>query len=79
MSIPIAEEYIDFMDLESGFKLTSPEIKMYARRMKDFAKIHVEAALKAAGEKAIEIQTPDKRKYVSKKAIIASYSLDNIK
>jgi hypothetical protein len=46
--IPTAEEYIDFMDLESGFKLTPTEIKIYGRRMKDFAKLHVEAALKKA-------------------------------
>ena len=52
----------------------------------EFAQYHVKLALEAAGEKAAlalseaqEIQKEDSRKYVSKKAIINSYPLENIK
>jgi len=44
-----------------------------------FAKLHVEAALKAAANKAVEIQKPTSRKYVSKKELKACYPLTNIK
>lgn len=45
----------------------------------EFAKIKTREALHVAGEKAIEIQRLDNRKYVSKKRLIASYPLKNIK
>lgn len=48
--------------------------------MKDFAKLHVEAALKAASEKAIAIPSEeDIEEYVDKDSILNSYPLKNIK
>ena len=45
----------------------------------EFAKYHVEQALKEASKAALDKQNPDNRKYVSKKLIINSYPLTNIK
>jgi len=76
MSIPTAEEVLnkEFVGTLNGETYIS-----VLNAMKIFTRICVSDALNTAGDKAIQIQTPDKRKYVSKKAIIASYSLENIK
>ena len=48
-------------------------------RMIAFAKLHVKAALEAAGNIAIMRQKPTSRIYVSKKLILASYPESKIK
>jgi len=48
---PTAKEFITVFDRESGFELSEYELKVYSKRVVEFAKLHVEAALKAAAEK----------------------------
>ena len=75
-----AEEFISDIEMIPAYE-GEGKYEKYLLREKfiEFAKLHVEAALKAASEKATEIQKPDSRKYVSKRAIINSYPLINIK
>ena len=68
MKTPTAREFYDVHDSDDAVVM-----------MIDFAKMHVEAALEAACNKAVEIQKPTSRKYVSKKELKASYPLENIK
>ena len=67
-----AKELFDKMISEND-EATSTEM------MIEFAKLHVQAALEAASNKAVEIQKPTSRKYVSKKELKDSYPLTNIK
>lgn len=67
-----AKELFDKMISEND-EATSTEM------MIEFAKLHVQAALEAAANKAVEIQKPTSRKYVSKKELKDSYLLTNIK
>lgn len=76
-NIPTAEEFV----LKDGDGYLAGDYtprEVYAL-MIEFAKLHVEAALKAAANKAVEIQKPTSRKYVSKKELKACYPLENIK
>lgn len=72
-----AEEFkndYDILDYDE-YVFSGVNEKELSQMLIDFAKMHVEAALKAASENAIKIQNPDNRKYVSKKAIIGSYPI----
>lgn len=82
--IPTAEEFLEKKAKEWGWKSfqeadLEANHSFYKDCLRGFAMLHRQEALEAAGNKAIEIQTPDTRKYVSKKAILNSYSSDNIK
>jgi len=84
MSIPTAEDILtggfykdEWWELMSYLNTdVTPSI---IRAMRKYTTLHVEAALKAAGEKAKEIQKIDNRKYVSAKSILNAYHLENIK
>ena len=77
--IPKAEEYFDnFKDLPKHMDETiSSDI---ARVMIEFAKLHVEAALKAAAKRHRETQTYEiEHKDIVNSAILNAYPLTNIK
>lgn len=73
---------------ESGFQLSSgQQLRIFERKMIEFAKLHVQQALKAASEKA-EIATEYDNPFnlsmghsyiVDRDSILNAYSLDNIK
>lgn len=84
MSTPTAEEFWKESSPDEKFGMLAELKKHHLDKhvfeaMKRFAKLHVEAALEAAAAKAVEIQKPTARKYVSKKELIGSYPLTNIK
>ena len=83
--IPTAEEFI-----RNSLVLTNAYNKEVEQKMIEFAKLHVEAALKAASEKAKIINDPDSYcgntgseyppdQIISKDSILNSYLLDLIK
>jgi hypothetical protein len=78
--IPTAEEYFDkkypdFEALDSGNIWVNIEESMI-----EFARLHVQAALEAASEKAIVIPSEeDIEEYLDKDSIINAYLLTNIK
>jgi hypothetical protein len=80
-NIPTAEEFLK--DLQHEYEETG-EYKMYfaidiPNKLKEFAKLHVEAALKAAYDN-IEYTTVDSSvPYVVEESILNSYPLTNIK
>jgi hypothetical protein len=80
-NIPTAEEFLK--DLQHEYEETG-EYKMYfaidiPNKLKEFAKLHVEAALKAAYDN-IEYTTVDSSvPYVVEGSILNSYPLSNIK
>ena len=67
--IPTAEEFLIIND-DKDFRLSMSGTYV-SEMMIEFAKLHVEAALKEASEKFDH--------YSNKNAILGSYSLDNIK
>lgn len=73
------EEYIKNHPYVDSFLSSAQGYDVLQTFMINFAKLKVKDALECAGEKAIEIQRTDNRKYVSKKAIINSYNLEDIK
>ena len=87
--IPTAEEFaeanqyeLDYYD-EGGYQ--GIEVKSFAIKLREFAKLHVEAALRAASVSA-EIENcgnpydpSDDSKCVSETSILNAYPLDNIK
>lgn len=76
MSIPTAEEFlIIFPDTESGFKLSDIEVKLYSKKMIEFAKLHVQEALKEASEIADDWENSGELA----PEILNAYSLENIK
>lgn len=73
-----AEEFFEEQIGGLYFSNTMGKLDIY-EVMKDFAKLHVEAALKAASEKA-EITYLNKYNLeIDKESILNSYPLDNIK
>ena len=76
--IPTAEEYwlktSEVSDISKGLIKPSSCTKF----MIEFAKMHVEAALKAASERA-DLTDNGSFPYVDKASILNSYSLSNIK
>ena len=87
--IPTAEEFAERnqYDLESHDEggYLGIDTKIFAEKLIEFAKLHVEAALKAASEKAsltdfayefLQEGAPDA---IDKDTILNSYSLENIK
>ena len=68
--IPTAEEFL-FNNFEGG--AINPNILI------EFAKLHVEAALKAAAENASSYVSVDDEPTVSKGSIFSAYRLSNIK
>ena len=48
--IPTAEEFLNRGLYNSGFELSGAQLKIITRNAKEFAKLHVTAALKAASE-----------------------------
>jgi len=48
--IPTAEEFLNRGLYDSGFELSGAQLKIIARNAREFAKLHVEAALKVASE-----------------------------
>jgi len=87
-NIPTAEEFLK--DLQHEYEETG-EYKMYfaidiPNKLKEFAKLHVEAALKQASEKAkIKYEYSGNTgseycyEYVDQNSILNSYPLTNIK
>jgi hypothetical protein len=86
--IPTAEEFLK--DLQHGYEETG-EYKMYFAidipdKLREFAKLHVEAALKEASEKGEAVVRTNGEwtsskvtAGVNKESILKSYSLENIK
>jgi hypothetical protein len=91
MNIPTAEEIAikNFMDMESGFSfdhsLHKLQKKFITNAMIEFAKLHVEAALKEASisKSLCTLYTSDgldyKENRLCKESVENAYSLDNIK
>ena len=84
MNAPTAEEFWKETSPDEEFGMLAALKKHHLDKhvfevMRRYAKLHVEAALEAAANKAVEIQKPTSRKYVSKKELKASYPLTNIK
>jgi len=80
--LPTAEEL--FKTEYSIMDAEYPEMAAHVRRkVIEFAKLHVEAALKAAGENAIAKENPADygtgEIWVDEKSILNAYSLDKIK
>ncbi len=80
-NIPTAEEFLK--DLQHEYEETG-EYKMYfaidiPNKLKEFAKLHVEAALKEASENVIIDYDIGGYSFVSKQSILNSYPLTNIK
>jgi hypothetical protein len=74
--IPTAENFLIIND-DKDFRL-SMSGRYVSEMMIEFAKLHVEAALKEASEKA-DLTDNGRFPYVDKGSILNSYSLDNIK
>lgn len=84
MKIPTAQEHLERLDEEFGTIWTEDEEKI-CKAFIDFAKLHVEAALKAAVNKATVWVDDDPVPFggpfrgVHKDSILNAYPLDNIK
>ena len=77
---PTAEEYIKQHPYIDSFLSSAQGYDVLTRFMKEFAKIHVEAALKEASEKAeVYADEGGYSEFVDEQSILNSYSLDNIK
>jgi hypothetical protein len=76
MNIPTASEFIHIC-LSKDDDMTTSDI------MIEFTKLHVQAALEAAGEKAIAKENPSDygtgEIWVDEKSILKAYPLNNIK
>ena len=81
--LPTAEEFLDCKS--SDYDYFDKELELITTKMKEFAKLHVQEALKQASEKAITIYIePDgcaTGDYydVDKDSILNAYNLDDIK
>lgn len=73
---PTAEEYIKQYPYVDSFLSSAQGYDVLKTFMIEFAKIHAEAALKAASEKG---KCSNGTSVVVKDSILNSYSLDNIK
>ena len=84
-NIPTAEEYVKQYPYIDSFLSSAQGYEVLTTFMKEFAKLHVEAALKAASENAkTEYIEPDgcaTGDYydINKDSILNSYSIENIK
>lgn len=80
-TLPTAEEFFDSANI--GVSNDTEYVycqKDVVKKAKEFAKMHVEAALKTASENVyVELDEHDMEYIVNKKSILNSYSLDNIK
>jgi hypothetical protein len=81
MNIPTAEELYKDTKINPNLDLFSDDVKHLVELMKEFAKFHVEAALKVASEVAFVdlIQTNLGDCEINKKSILYAYPLENIK
>lgn len=84
--IPSAREYINSGLYDSGFEFNEAEIKILSKKLKEFAKLHVKAVLKAASEKALICGETSNinglvsdKVYINKNSILNAYPLDLIK
>ena len=80
--IPTAEEFIINREVKQGFLLTNntEELNDIVKSHIEFAKLHVEEALKAAAEQAeIENDWDNQKGNISKDSILNAYPLENIK
>jgi hypothetical protein len=80
MNIPTAQEFIKSTELVVKFDNTNGCIleEELPNLLKNFAKLHVEAALKEASEQAYAFTSFDDKPLVSKLSILNSYPLTNI-
>jgi Holliday junction resolvasome RuvABC DNA-binding subunit len=77
MNIPTAEETLKIW--QDKYKTSKPVIyESLIDVMKEFAKLHVETALKEASEQAYAFTSFDDKPLVSKLSILNSYPLTNI-
>jgi hypothetical protein len=81
MNIPTAKEFIESTELIVKFDNTQGCIlaEELPNLLKNFAKLHVEAALKQASEQASAFTSFDDKPLVSKLSILNSYPLADIK
>jgi hypothetical protein len=84
--IPTAEQIVidNFMEVESGFSyeysLHDLQKIFIKKAMIEFAKLHVEQALKEASKKAkMRLEEYRDDWYIDEKSILNAYSLENIK
>lgn len=82
--IPNSHEF--FRDLlEGGQSVYSAKQAKFIQRAEEFAKLHVQAALKAAANGVcidwdhIDMLEGDSERIINKESILAAYPLDNIK
>ena len=80
--LPTAEEFAeknqyDIQSYDEGGYL-GIDTKVFAEKLIEFTKLHVEAALYIASERA-DLTDNGRFPYVDKGSILSSYSLDNIK
>lgn len=76
--IPTAEKF--FEDISEVN--TKQEFIILINRVKEFAKLHVKASLKAAAERGVIKKTdamPDAKRYIDKNSILNAYPETNIK
>jgi hypothetical protein len=85
-NIPTAEEFLNIGLEESGFEFHGEMKKIASKKLIQFAKLHVEPALKAAAEKAtaeIELGNPYDPEsgypIVNQQSILNAYPLNLIK
>lgn len=81
MNIPTAKEFIESTELVVKFDNTQGCIlkEELPNLLKNFAKLHVKAALKEASEQAIGFTSFDGRVLVAQNSVLKSYPLTNIK
>ena len=83
MYIPTAsklfEEYSWSSYLEDGGYATCIDIEDFEKALIDFAKLHVQAALKAASENLEYTEEDSSVPYVVESSILNAYPLENIK
>lgn len=76
-----AEEFLNNFRFEAGKVIGNRDFDTMALYAKEFAKLHVQAALEEASEKAtLNVSTNDwQQKFVDKDSILNAYPLKNIK
>jgi len=95
MNIPTAEEFLENYRFKAGEHIGNSDYDLMAKYAIEFAKLHVEAALKQVKEKAFAQSTSSNmtskdnhhtltcvhlgKIYVNEKSILNAYPLDNIK
>lgn len=78
-NIPTAEEFLNNFRFEAGKVIGNRDFDIMALYAREFAKLHVEAALKAATHVLDVNADADYIKYPTKDSILNAYPLENIK